>query len=146
MAFAALNASYRLRATRVVSQGRRRLVSPAMGSDVEEFGTELEAEPPRHLAIARLRMAIAVRQQQHEPLRHLGALHIEPHAAVGNVHDQAIARRRADHDDLRLPDAAALEAASLREHHGRSCALGNREPRTRGLRAARWVDRLNDIA
>src|SRR5207253_6709219 len=100
----------------VVLQGRRRLVSATMGSDVEEFGTELEAEPPRHLAVARLRMAIAVRQQQHEPLRHLGALHIEPHAAIGNVHDQAMARRRADDDDLRLPpDAAAWEAASLGE-------------------------------
>ena len=49
------------------------------------------AEPPRHAAFA---LSACARQHQHELVRHL-EFGMQPHAAIGNVGDPAIARQRA---------------------------------------------------
>jgi hypothetical protein len=64
----------------------------ASGNSVGGFGADLMAEPPHHAAFAPLSQSW---QHQRELVRHVGALGMQPHAAIGNVGDPAIARQRA---------------------------------------------------
>jgi hypothetical protein len=58
--------------------------------EVRELGSDLEAEPPHHAAAA-ARM-LGIWDQQREIVRHLIDFRMKSHAALGQIHDQAIAR------------------------------------------------------
>ena len=54
----------------------------AAARQVQELDTQFEAEPPDGFAIPRPRDALPVGDEQHEPIRNIEALDVEPHAAI----------------------------------------------------------------
>src|SRR5689334_1769398 len=61
----------------------------------QEFGADLEAEPPYHLAVARPYFALVAREQEDELVRNFDAFDVQPGAAIGYVGDQTFTRQRA---------------------------------------------------
>src|SRR6185295_12111990 len=72
-----------------------------------ELRADLVAEAPDHAALAAL---LAAREHQRELVRHVEAFGMQPHAAVGDVRDPAVARQRAE-QDLRRPAHQMTRAA-----------------------------------
>src|ERR1700734_3688885 len=66
----------------------------ALPDDTNELGAEFLVEPPDHFVFALLGYAVAG-EQQHEFIGNVEPLDMEPHAAVGNVYDDTLARQRA---------------------------------------------------
>ena len=85
----------------------------------DEFGADFIAETPDHPVDALLGADFVAGQQQDEIVGHIEALDMQPHAAVGNIGDQAIARQRvaAELDLCHPVDRAAPRPAALL--HGR---------------------------
>src|SRR4029077_21064236 len=59
-----------------------------------EPGAEFLVEAPDHFVFALLGYAVAG-EQQHEFIGDVEPVNVEPHAAIGNVHDNTLARQRA---------------------------------------------------
>src|SRR3984893_11313671 len=66
----------------------------ALPDDTDEPGAEFLVVPPDHFVFALLGYAMAG-EEQHEFIGNVEPVNMEPHAAVGNVHDNALARQRA---------------------------------------------------
>ena len=90
----------------------------------DKFGADFVAEPPDDPVDALLGANAVAGKQQDEVIGHIEALDVEPHAAVGNIGDEAVARQRAaaELDFCHPVDLAAPRPASL--VHGRR-ALGS---------------------
>ena len=66
----------------------------ALPDDTNELGAEFLVETPDHFVFALLGYAVAG-EQQHEFIGDVEPVNMEPHAAIGNVHDNTLARLRA---------------------------------------------------
>src|SRR5579862_1583447 len=78
------------------SRVRRRALESihTLPDDADEPGAKLLVKPPDHFVFAFLGYAVAG-EEQHEFVGNVVAVDMEPHAAIGNIHDDTFARRRA---------------------------------------------------
>ena len=98
----------------------------------DEFGTDFIAETPDHPVDALLGADVVAGEQEDEIVGYIEAFDMQPHAAVGNIGDQAVARQGAAAElDLCHPvDLAAPRPAAL--VHGRQ-AFGLQRVHAHGL-------------
>src|SRR6204780_5811852 len=64
----------------------------ALPDDTNELGAEFLVEPPDHFVFALLGYAVAG-EEQHEFIGNVESVNIKPHAAIGNVNENALARQ-----------------------------------------------------
>src|SRR5580700_369685 len=89
----------------------------ALPDDTNELGAKFLIEAPDHLVFAFLGYAVAGKEQ-HELIGNVEPVDMEPHAAIGNVHDNALARQRTVAEmDLRhtIKRTARLPAPLVRQ-------------------------------